>query len=189
MDANNLKLIWQKAGGAGKSESEIKRMTNIINHPSLKKIRTKLLIESISLTFFLFIYYDWFDGNNKTFTMNVLLVSSLILYILNDVIGYFSISRPIRGANLKISIEKYYLRIKRFSVFSLITSFLYGLFIILYFSSTINFNKEKYLILIGIVIILLVMTYLSFQLWNKWIASLKIRVNEFMSDDINSSSF
>ena len=185
MDANNLKLIWQKAGGAGKSESEIKRMTNVINHPSVKKIRTKLLIETISLTIFLFIYYDWFDGNNKTLTMNVLLVSSLILYILNDVIGYVSVSRPIRGTNLKISIEKYYLRIKRFSVFSLITSFLYGLFIILYFTSVINFNKEKYLILIGIVIILLIMTYLSYQLWNKWIESLKIQVKEFISDENN----
>ena len=185
MDANNLKLIWQKAGGAGKSESEIKRMTNIINHPSLKKIRTKLLIESISLTFFLFIYYDWFDGNTKPFYLNALLASSLIAYILNDVVGYISISRPIRGENLKISIEKYYAGIKRLSVYSLITSFLYGTVMIFYFSSGLILNNKKSFILVGIVIFLLLMTYFSYRTWQKWIESLKMQINEFKSDDIN----
>jgi len=183
MELNNLKFIWQNIDGVNKSEIELKRMTKVINHPTLKKIRIKMLIETISLSFFLFIYYDWFDGSNKPFYINVLLVSSLSLYILNDIIGYISTIRPIRGVSLKISIEKYYIRIKYLAVSSLIISFLYGLTIILYFSSVINFNKENYFILIGIIIILLFMTYLSYRIWNKWIESLKLHVKSFISDE------
>ena len=185
METNNIKSIWQNASGNCKSKSEIKQMTKLINHPSLKKIRTKFLIETISLTFFLFIYYDWFDGNTKPFYLNALLASSLIAYILNDVFGYISISRPIRGENLRISIEKYYAGIKRLSVYSLITSFLYGTVMIFYFSSGLILNNKKSFILVGIVIFLLLMTYFSYRTWNKWIKSLKIHVNEFISDDIN----
>jgi len=185
MEINNIKSIWQNASTNSKSELELKRMTNVINHPSLKKIRTKFLIETISLTFFLFIYYDWFEGNTKPFYLNSLLATILLAYILNDVFGYFLISRPIRGENLKISIEKYYVRIKRLSVYSLSISFLYGTVMIYYFSSGLIFNNKKLFILAGIVIFLLLMTYFSYRTWNRWIKSLKIQVNEFISDGIN----
>lgn len=183
MELNNLKSLWQNAGGVDKSEAELHRMTKVTHHPSLKKIRTKLLVETIGLTLFLFIYNDWFDGHNKPVYVNVLLVCSVLLYIFNDVIGYIATAKPIRGANLKISIEKYFVRIKRLSVFSLITSFLYGLCLILFFSSSINFTQEKYLILSGIIAFLLLMTYLSYRIWHRWIESLKAQVKDFILEE------
>ena len=65
MELDDLKSGWQNAGGDLKSETDLQRMTRIANHPSIKKIRTKLIIESIVLLLILFIYYDWFDGNKK----------------------------------------------------------------------------------------------------------------------------
>src|SRR5688572_21043177 len=124
MELNDLKSGWQNASGDSKSEADLRRMTRIVNHPSIRKIRTKLIIEIIVLLIFLFIYYDWFDGDKKPFYANLALVVGLLLYIFNDVIGYISIVRPIRGTNLKLSLENYLSRIKQLSISSVIITFL-----------------------------------------------------------------
>src|SRR6187399_1625661 len=113
MELNDLKSNWQNAGGAYKSEADVLRMTKIANHPSLKKIRTKLIVETIFLLVFLVVYYDWFDGGKRPFYANLILVAGLLFYIANDVVGYFAITKPISGLNLKLSIENYFARIKR----------------------------------------------------------------------------
>ena len=66
MELTDLKSGWQNAGEAFKNEADLLNMTRITNHPSLKKIRMKLIAETIFLLFFLVIYYDWFDGDKKT---------------------------------------------------------------------------------------------------------------------------
>ena len=183
MEPNDLKSDWQNAGGAFKSEADLQRMTKITNHPSLKRIRTKLIVETIGLVLFLFVYYDWFDGDKKPFYANLVLVSGLLLYIFNDVIGYISIIKPIMERNLKLSIQNYLVRIKRLSVFSLIVSFLYGIAIIVFFTSVINFSKEKNLILAGIIVVLFQMITLSFKTWTKRIKNLKQQVKDFDLDE------
>lgn len=183
MELNDLKSGWQNAGGAFKSEADLQRMTKVTNHPSLKRIRTKLIVETIGLVLFLFIYYDWFDGDKKPFYANLALVVGLLLYIFNDVIGYISITRPIMETNLKLSIQNYLMRIKRLSVFSLIISFLYSISIIIFFTSVINFTKEKGLILVGIIVVLFQLILLSFKIWTKWIKNLKQQVKDFNLDE------
>ena len=182
MELNDLKSTWRSAGDTSKSELDLQRMTKISNHPSLKKIRAKLLMEFICLTIFLIIYKDWFDGDKKPLYANVLLLSGLLLYILNDVIGYISILKPIRGTNLKISIQNYFIRIKRLFVCSLILSGVYGISLILFFTSVVNFNREKYFILTGIIATLLLMTYFSLRIWTNWIRSLKQKIKDFNLD-------
>lgn len=183
MELNDLKSGWQNASGAFKSEADLQKMTQITRHPSLKKIRTKLIVETIGLIFFLFVYYDWFDGDKRPFYVNLLLVGSLLLYISNDVIGYVSIARPIRGINLKLSIQNYLMRVKRLSFFSLIISLLYSVSIIVFFTSVINFTKEKRLILAGIIIVLFQMFFLSLKIWTKRINKLKQQVSDFNLDE------
>lgn len=183
MELNDLKSGWQNTGGAFKSENDLQKMTKVTHHPTLKKIRTKLVFETIGLVLFLIVYYDGFDGDQKTFFVNALLISSLLLYILNDVIGYISIAKPIRGDNLKMSIRNYLMRIKRLSVFSLSISFLYGISLLVFFTSVINFTKEKNLILVGFIVALFLMTFLSLKIWTKWIKSLEQQVNDFDLND------
>ena len=182
MELNDLKSGWQKAGGTYKSEANLQRMIKVTNHPSLKKIRIKLIVETIVLVLFLFIYFDWFDGDKKPVYANIVLVISLSLYVFNHVIGYFSITKPIMEANLKLSINYYLLKIKRLSVLSLIISFIYSISIIIYFTSAIYFTKEKGLILVGIIIILFQLIFLSYKIWARWIKDLKQQVDDFNLD-------
>ena len=183
MELNDLKSDWKNAGKNFKSEADLRLMTKIVNHPSIKKIRTKLIIEAIVLSFFLFIYYDWFDGDKKPFYANVSLVVGLLLYIFNDVIGYISITRPIKDTNLKLSLQNYLLRIERLSISSVIITFLYSISIIIFFTSVITFTKEKGLILIFSVVLVVQFILLSLRMWAKWIKNLKIQVREFNIDE------
>lgn len=179
MELNDLKSDWKNAGKHFKSETDLLLMTKIANHPSIKKIRTKLIIEAIVLSFFLFIYYDWFDGDKKPFYANVSLVLGLLLYIFNDIIGYISITRPIRETNLKLSLQDYLMRIKRLSISSVIITFLYSISIIIFFTSVITFTKEKGLILIFSIVIAVQIILLSLRMWTKWIKNLELQVKDF----------
>ncbi|MEO8961061.1 MAG: hypothetical protein ABI325_04215 [Ginsengibacter sp.] len=179
MELNELKSGWQNAGKAFKSEADIQRMTRIANHPSLKKIRTKLIIETIILVFMLFIYYDWFDGDKKPFYANAALVVGVLLYILNDVIGYISITTPVMETNLRISIQNYLRRIKRLSIFSLIVTYLYSFSLIIFFTSTIIFTKEKGLMLVFSTVVVIQIILLSSRIWAKWIKNLNQQVADF----------
>ena len=183
MELNDLKSDWKNAGKDFKSEADLRLMTKIVNHPSIKKIRTKLIIEVIVLLFFLFIYYDWFDGDKKPFYANLSLVVGLLLYIFNDVIGFISITRPIRETNLKLSLQNYLMRIKLLSISSVIITSLYSISIIIFFTSIINFTKEKGLILLFSVVVVIQFILLSLRMWTKWIKNLKLQVKDFNIDE------
>jgi len=179
MELNDLKSEWKNAGEAFKTEADLLKMTRVANHPSLKKMKRKLIAETIFLVAILFVYYDWFDGDEKPLYANALLVSSLLLYLANDVIGYVSIAKPISGSNLKTSLDNYLARIKRLSVFSLACAFLYGSFLIAFFASAIHFTKEKRWLLAGIIILLFQVLFWSYRVWTKWIKNLHRQVKDF----------
>jgi hypothetical protein len=176
MELQDLRSGWHNAGDAYKSETDLLTMTKI--NPSLKKIRRKLIVETISLTLFLLVYYDWFDGDKKPFYANALLVSSVLLYIINGAVGYVSLLNPISGLNLKTSIEGYLARIKQLSVFSVALSFLYSICFLVFFISVINFNREKSFILLGIILVLFQVMFWSYRIWNKWIKNLEQQMKD-----------
>ena len=183
MELNDLKSNWQNAGGPFRSEADLLKMTKITHHPSLKKIRKKLIAESIFLVMFLVVYYDWFDGDKKPFYANMVLAAGLLLYLANDMIGYFAIAKPISGLNLKLSITNYLGRIKRLAAFSLFSSFLYSISLIVFFTSVIHFTREKRFLLLGMLIILFQLMLWSFRVWTKWIKNLRQQVKDFDLDE------
>jgi len=183
MELDDLKSSWQSAGEGFKKEADILAMTRVSNHPSLKRIRRKLVFEAIILSFMLVVYYDWFDGDKKPVYANVLLVSSLLLYIVNDIVGYISMLNPVNGASIKLSIENYLVRIKRLAVCSLVFSILYSASLILFFTSVIKFTREKNFILLGMLILLTQLMLWSHRVWRNWIRRLSKQVKELEFDE------
>ena len=182
MELNDLKSGWQNASSSSRTEADLQKMTQIMHNPSLKKIRRKLIVESIGLIIFLFIYYDWFDGDKKPLIANVFLVGSLLLYILNDVIGFISLTKLVLGASLRQSIQNYLKRIKRLFIFSMITSALYSITLIVFFASVIDLTEKKKMIMGGIVIVMTLMIILSAKIWNGRIGKLKQQIKDFAVD-------
>lgn len=181
MELHDLKSSWQNAGGPAKSESDLQKMTRISRLPSVRKIRTKLIVEAIGALLFLFVYRDWFDGDKKPFLVNVLLVTSLLLYIFNDVLGYISLVLPANRVNLKLSIQHYLVRIRRLSVFSLVITSLYSISLILFFSAVINFTKVKVFMLAGILLLMALLIWISYRTWNNWIRTISGQVKDFIA--------
>lgn len=183
MELNDLKSGWKNAGGYQKTEEDLKQMTKIVNHPVIKRIKTKLVIQTVAMLVILFVYYDWFDGDKKPVYANLALLAGLLLYIVNDVAGYFLLTRPVGSDNLKQSVEAYLTRVKRFSFCSLGVSLLYSSSIMIFFTSAITFTKEKWWILLFATIIMVQLIIFSSKLWLRWIKKLKQQVKDFNVGD------
>lgn len=183
MELNELKSGWQNAGGNYRTEADLERMTNINLHPTLKRIRIKMIIETVVLSFFLFVYYDWFDGDKKPLYANLLLFAGVLLYIFNDVIGYISLAKPVMKENLRSSVQHLLSKVKRLSILSLVVSFFYSVCLLAFFLSVVTFTKEKSFILLGMILLLVQVTYISYKVWSNWIVKLELQVNDFAKED------
>ncbi len=183
MELNELKAGWQNTGGNNKTAAELQRMTKLNNLPALKRIRTKLIIETILLSFFLVVYYDWFDGDQKPLYANLLLFAGVLLYIFNDVIGYLSMAKPVMKENLRQSVQHLLQKVKRLSMLSLIISFFYSVCLLAFFLSVITFTKEKSFILLGMILVLVQLTHISYKLWRNWIVKLELQVSDFTKEE------
>ncbi|MDJ1495804.1 hypothetical protein QNI19_22910 [Cytophagaceae bacterium DM2B3-1] len=179
MDIESLKSNWDKSKGNPKQESELEQMTRIKQHPALKKIRLRLLLESVLLVCVLLIYRDWFDGATKPLYINILLGASISLFILNDVLSYLAIKNPVMSGTIKTSVEKHIVTLKRLSVFSLLASAIYSAFLLSFLTSTIHFTTVKYFMLTGIICAMLILLYVSYWQWRKRIRSFSEILEEF----------
>lgn len=179
MEIDNLKSNWKKMGDGKKDQNELSLMTSFKNHPHIKKIRIKFVIETILIIFFLAVYYDSFDGATKPLWVNLLLIVTTISYLIVRFIGLLVLRNPIKGDNLKTSLINFQNRLKRMAISGLVTSFLFGSSIILFFASSIDFTKEKYLMLVGMVLTLVLLVYLSNRNWFKRIESINSTLLDF----------
>lgn len=172
MELDDLKNDWQNLSGSDKNESEIQSMLKLTNHPKVRRIRAKLIIETILLIVFISIYNTAFDGFSKAFWANTVLISGTMLYIIIDIYGYVLSQNIILADNLKDSISKLLASLKRYSVIQTLGSIIFGISVLLFFTSSLEFTFQKYLILGGMLISLFIMAYLSWRNWQTKISFL-----------------
>jgi hypothetical protein len=150
-------------------------MIHIKNHPQLKRIRTKLIIEAILLIVFLAVYHNIFDGATKPLWVNILLIMAATLYILVDLFGYLTIKNPIQDNTINESLNKFYFKLNRIRIFSLISSFVFGLAVLEFFTTA--FTEYGFLKFAVLFITLLFMIYLLHRSWTARIKQIeKVRV-------------
>lgn len=182
MNLNELKTSWQNSGAGKKNMTELETMTKISHHPTIRRIGIKLIIEIIFLIAFIILYNDFFDGENKPLWVTVLLVASALLFIGNDVIGLISVFNPIKENTLTLSLNRYFFKLKKLAFYSILSSLLFGTSVILFFTSTIDFNNRKYMILAGMVLTMLAMIFISYKNWTQRIAQVRNTQMEFEED-------
>lgn len=170
MNIDDLKSGWQQAGDTTYSEKELAMMTRVRNHPTLKKLRTKMLLEIVVLGVLLFVYYDGFDGADKPFYFNALLVVSICLFILNNAVGYFRIQNPVVSGNIRDSLARHTRTLKQMAILSLVSSVSYATSLLLFFTSKIVFDQRKYIILSVLILSSFLLFYYSWISWQRKIA-------------------
>jgi hypothetical protein len=183
MEFENLKSNWKKAGVGKKDQKELLMMTKIKNHPDIKRIRIKFIIETFLIIVFLAVYYDGFDGANKPLWANLLLIAATTSYIIVRFVGWLVLRNPIKGDSLKTSLITFQNKLQRMAISVLLTSFLFGSAIILFFASSIDFTKGKYFMVVGMVLSLILLVYLSSRNWFKRVEG----INTILLDFNNSA--
>lgn len=178
MEFDVIKSNWKKAGAGIKDQNELIMMTKIKNHPSIKRIRFKFIIETTLIIVFLAAYYDGFDGATKPLWANFLLIGATTLYIIVRFTGWLVLRNPIKGDNLKTSLITFQNKLHRMAIYILLTSFLFGSAIILFFASSIDFTGGKYFTLAGMVLSLVLLVYLSSRNWFKRVKGINTTLTE-----------
>ena len=181
MDINEMKSNWQNASASKRTPQELAMMTTVHKHPQLRRILAKLFIESVLLILFLSVYYDALDGDKRPQWLNIIFIGSVLLYILNDVVGLINILRLTRGPNILLALRSLEARLSKLKVLSLVSSLTFGLALIALLSSGITITTPKIAILIGMIITLIVFLYLSYRNWNQRIGRVSESIAEFES--------
>lgn len=173
MEQNALISAWQAVGATPKNTSELKSMIQERRHPVLRRIRRQLLIETLAFTAFLFVYYDFFDGNRRAVYINGLLVGAMLLAIAHNIMGYILTKHPIKGDNIIQSLKDHLFKMKMYVAASVVIRALMAACLLLFFASVITFNANKYWVLIGVIVLLIVQLVLLSGIWFKRIRQIK----------------
>ena len=130
-----------------------------------KPAKVKLIIETILLVAFLSVYYDILDGGNKPLWLNYTLIISMLLFIGNNIFGYLTLLNPVQGDNITTSLKNLKLKLRRLLILSVVSSFVFGVALLLFLSLNVHFTPKKYALLAGMILTLGIMTYLSYKTW------------------------
>lgn len=181
MNIDDFKSNWQNKEDQPFNETNIELMTKVNQHPSLRKVKLKLIVEAVLLTALLFLYYDGFDGDKKPFLINALLVASIVLYVVNNMVGYWFLKNPDTGKNFREMAASQKNRLKNISLFSMASSVIYSISLLTFLTSQIVFDQRKYILLAGIVVILVLMLYFSWISWQRKIGHFVQLETEFQN--------
>ena len=181
MELDELKQKWQQSRESKRDRKELAMMTQVQQHPKLKRIRFKLIFEAVILLVFVFTYNDILDGSTKPLWANITLIAGVSLFVISDIISYLMIYNPIKADNLKLSIESFGKNLKRLSIFSVSSTLLFGSSVILFMISTIDLTQIKQLMILGMIVTLIVLAYLSYKNWSLRIKSIQTTLEGFNS--------
>jgi hypothetical protein len=181
MDLEDLKSDYKKSRVENlKTTESLSKMKKSENHPVLKGIKKQLIFESIIWIVLLVVYYDFFDGQQKSILWNLLLVISILLLLSHNVLGYILVKNPIFGENIKESLQKYLTKIKSYSYIS-IASRVFAVTIFLGFlTSNAEWGINKTLLFMGLFLATITsQIYLLRKVWNKRIHSIENTISTF----------
>ena len=179
MEQDAFKSAWQGMDANRKSNMELSSMMRESTHPVLKRIRKQLILETLSFTALLFVYYDFFDGDRKPFYANMLLVGAILFVLLHNIVGYVLTKRPVNGNSIKQSLDNQLLKIKTYAAVSVASRVLTAGCLLLFFTSVITFTANKYWILAALILVFVIQIALLSGIWTKRIRQMKETINSF----------
>lgn len=179
-------LKWQNSGFPDEpiSKEKLIGMLRVNKNPVLKRIKIQLIIESIAWTCFLAIYHDFFDGHLRSGFWNVLLISSIVLLLVHNLLGYQVTNNPINGMNILDSLRNYLKRIRKYAYLSVLARIFAIIIIVGYFLSALeSFEVRHYWSLGFFLLLLLMQVYILWRVWSKRINTITSKYDELVNDN------
>jgi len=179
MNQDALKSAWQSLPPE-KSNVSLKSIIRERHRPIMHRIRKQIIIETTAFVIFLFVFNDFFDGDQKPIYANWLLGSALAFAILNNLLWYkFTRFHPI-GNNISELLQARIAAMKIYAWVSIGTRMFLATSLLLFFTSVIIFNTTKYWILGGIISAFIVQMLLLIRVWTRRINHLSKIYDSFI---------
>jgi len=182
MGIDELKNTWKSAGESHRTSSELKLMTELKHNGRLKRIRRRLLIESMLVLAFLTLFYTGLDGADKPLWTIVTLILSGVVYIINRLSGYHTTQNIKPDTTVYQMSQDLIKQLERLSVSSGMSAIFFGAAIILFMTIEIEFNTQKYTMLAGLIVSLFAFSFLSYNIWRKQISRLQQIIHQLSGD-------
>jgi hypothetical protein len=179
MELDTLQSAWQNNEPALKGNTEISAMMRERTHPVLKRIRRQMIIEGIAFTFFLFAYYNLFDGDKKPFYANVLLVAAMLFALMHTIAAYILAQGGAVGNTIKQALSNRLSKLKGYALTSVISRVLVAGCLLFFFTSIITFTTEKYWLLAAMILVFIIQIMLLSGIWFKRIRQVKNAMESF----------
>lgn len=119
----------------------------------------------LGYTAFLIVYYDFFDGDKKSFYLNALLVASVLLLLAYNVFGYTLAKNPVMGNSLLESMQQQLQQLKRYALVSVSCRIFAMAGIFTFFLANVHWNSSKYPAIGAIVIGALLALFVQRSIW------------------------
>jgi hypothetical protein len=179
MELDDMKSYWQQLPAeSNKSAEALKHMIKENGHPALKGIRRQLLIEMAGWFIFLIVFYDFFDGHKKPLYLNLLVMVVGVFVVAHNAFGYLMARNLKAAGNLATALSHYLNKTKIYSIVSVASRVVSTTVVLMFLTNSIQFTKEKYVILAGVVILFAIQIGLLIRLWIKRIMDLERSVTE-----------
>jgi len=181
MELDDMKSYWQNMPAESRPAAALKQMIKENKHPVLNSIRVHLVMEIVGWTIFVIVFYDFFDGHQKPLYLNVMILCSGIFVVTHNLLGYRMARNMRADANLIQALSNYLVKTKTYSVVSILSRAVSTSTLLLFLTDPIQFTKEKYLMLAGLVLLFAVQMGLLIRLWIKRIQRLEASLHELGS--------
>lgn len=179
MNQDALKSAWQSVP-LEKSNVSLKSIIRERHRPLMKRIRNQIIIETTAFVIFLFVFNDFFDGDQKPIYATWLLGSALAFAILSNLIGYKFIRFHPTGNNISQLLQARIATMKIYAWVSIGSRMFLAVSLLLFFTTVITLSPTKYWILAGIISVFIVQMVLLIRVWTRRINGLNEIYHSFM---------
>lgn len=172
MDFDKLKADWQNQSTSNLNVEQIQELVRAGKHPGLARSRKVLFIESVAWAAFLLLFYDAFDGHEKPWWLNALLVVAFALLLAHHLVGIRLLSKRKANESLASSLAVYRGQLQQFIRLNLIGRVMAMITLLLFFLYGVEWNTKRYIISAGFLGVMAIQFYILSRFWRERLGSL-----------------
>ncbi|WP_341839243.1 hypothetical protein [Chitinophaga caseinilytica] len=165
-----LKKAWQDLPAGKTSPAALRGM--IHRHPARRAMRRQMILEIVLLAVFLFVYYDFFDGDRRPWGANALLVAAVAWVIVHNVAGWVYSRQALQGDHLQEMLRRHVTGMRRFAILSVISRVGMLASLLVFFSYGMAWSAWKgWLLAATCLVVLMQLTWLG-SIWQRRIRNI-----------------
>jgi hypothetical protein len=172
MELEDLKDGWNSVVLQPKTANELRLMLKENKHPILKRIRRKIIIETVGWSAFLLCYYTMFDGDTKPLIANIILIVSILAALLHNIAGYDFSKNLVADADIKTAMQVYIKKMKHHVIVNILLRVIFISGLLTFFCWNVTMDLRRYLLLGAGIALLIAQLVMLNNIWAERIRSL-----------------